>query len=172
MHQDSSITTATRTTLCVSQWHFPRTCTHCGETIPAGGPTCHYFKDAELMIVCRQCAAGPEFCSPFPPASSEPVCPTCGQPLDNGTCFNIACPDGLTNVQREVGTAPEPKIVPFRKDQPPEPSMEEIAEKACGIWCGMLQDAIEEHERRYHGKPSGGQPAALHMVRPFGRRGL
>ncbi len=30
------------------------------------------------------------------------LCPACGQPTEEGTCFNIYCPEGLENVQREL----------------------------------------------------------------------
>ena len=94
-------------TLHLSKWHTPRVCTHCGETIPAGTATRHYFEDGKLMIVCRACAIGPEFSGHSLPFS-EDACPVCGSPMQNYNCYNLWCPVGFANVQREVGAGPEP----------------------------------------------------------------
>ena len=103
MQQYSSTPTATRTiTLRLSKWHAPQTCTHCGDTIPAGTATRHYFEGFQLRVICRACAAGPEFSDPYQPVQAADRCPTCGQALADGDCFNLWCPDGLANIQRAV----------------------------------------------------------------------
>ncbi len=98
-------------TLRLSKWHTPQTCTHCGETIPAGTATRHYFEGDQMMIVCTACAKGPAFAA-GPSLRADDACPVCGSRMEDYNCYNLWCPVGFANIQREVGAGPEPAYEP------------------------------------------------------------
>ena len=71
--------------------HGERRCYSCDRVIPTGESHVS-FGPRFLVHLCEDCAVG-----------YTRHCPGCGEPTEEGTCWNQKCSEGFANIQEAIG---------------------------------------------------------------------